>query len=82
MKWTHPNNSKLQPTPQLATDTIGGGRRKIWGSGKDHFARLHGLESDLYNDTYVMQDTETLIDGRPSPTPVGKSTVTVTAGAH
>lgn len=63
VNWVRPKTYQTQATPQLADDTIGGGRRKKWGSRTDHFARLHGLGS-LGNDSYAMNDLETLVEGR------------------
>jgi hypothetical protein len=63
VNWIRPKTYTSQPAPklELAHDTIGSGGKKPWHGKKDHFARMHGLETD--NSTYAMTDMETLIEG-------------------
>ncbi len=66
VNWVRPKTYESEPTPQIAKETIGGGgRRKRFGSNKDHFARMHGMETD--NGTFAMNDMETLVESNGSP---------------
>jgi hypothetical protein len=75
----YPKSSKSQPTPQLADETIGGGRHSKSKSSRrnDGFARMHGFESNIEHDTIDMKDTETLV-GHESQHSPGKISVATT----
>lgn len=79
LKLFHPQSSKSRPTPQLADETIGGGRHSKSKSSrrKSGFARMHGYESDLEHGTVDMNDMETLV-GRETKFSAGEISVATT----